>query len=77
MIVYRKLVEERALRFLLRSQHRLSPFIFKQIEPLKGLQIKKSFSTELAQRSLSLRDAPMTATRIKRPSLANDTDVRF
>ena len=50
MIIYRKLVEECALRFLLRSQHGQSPFILKQIESVKGLQIKKSFSTELAQR---------------------------
>jgi hypothetical protein len=68
MIVYRKLVEERALRFLLWSQHRQSPFILKQIESVKGLQIKKSFSTELAHRDTccALAECPLSSGRLCR-----------
>ena len=51
MVLDRKIVEQCALRFLLRSQHRQSPCVHRQIESVTSPQIKKKFSTELAGRA--------------------------
>lgn len=48
MIVDRELIKQRALRLLLRSQHRICPPLLGTIEPGAKPQINKSFSTKYA-----------------------------
>jgi hypothetical protein len=48
MIFQRELIKQRRLCLLLWSHHRQIPRFYRGIESAKGLQINKSFSTELA-----------------------------
>jgi hypothetical protein len=46
VIVYRELMKQRALRLVLRSQHRNHPWLIGTIESAAKPQINKSFSIE-------------------------------
>jgi hypothetical protein len=49
MIVYRELVKQSFLRFLLRSQHGHPPYVDTKVETVQATPIKMSFSTKLDQ----------------------------